>query len=693
MMNMNPTQCNELSAEHDERTKWHNDDLRDAQRLDEAWAWLRESRKTAPANADIWHLRQRWPACREAFLRKLQSGEHHLSPMLVVGTRRQVMWPAEDALALKWVALSITPSIPVHEKCEHVKGHGGGRSSVRRISQSLTENGYRWVCRTDIKGYYGAINKETLLLQLREHITHPAYLTILTQYIHYSVEEGGEFYTPEKGIARGCALSPLMGALHLWAVDNYFAHQHKIYYGRYMDDFVILTYSRWQLRKQVKQLNKYLASLGFEKHPDKTFIGKVSRGFDWLGAWLTDKGVVGIAPRALTNHREKVRRLSEQTRHWSKTKQARRVSDYRARWKIWGAMVGLLSSAPSYALIEVIRPGGADATWRVPVNLTIPGTTASGSNLDTNNLGAPASVVRADVMPPDGSCMRVPFHQAMTTTSDGFYGIPLGPDLVLGISGTMTGSTQYTSGRVNGSATLADNGVTASQTYPLSRCPWAAPTTTTSGTQTSVTMSYPSSFTGSVFIHAGPNAVAGTYNVVPLVFAKFSANTWGSPPTVSIPLPSAVRVVLPTSCTVNIDTPTVQFGQIDASVASGQLMRVQQSTVTTSCTSVDDGGSGTNRVSVTLSAQGTVGDVSNSLALQDASNTVKMANIFGLIGNRPAGQCTPDVNNFDFVGTPFDLGTVGVGSTGTILTWSLCSNGTGALGIGHASAVLTVSWP
>ncbi|HHC3508963.1 TPA: reverse transcriptase domain-containing protein [Klebsiella pneumoniae] len=311
MMNMNPTQCNELSAEHDERTKWHNDDLRDAQRLDDAWAWLCESRKTAPANADIWHLRQRWPACREAFLRKLQSGEHHLSPMLVVGTRRQVMWSAEDALALKWVALSITPSIPVHEKCEHVKGHGGGRSSVRRISQSLTENGYRWVCRTDIKGYYGAINKETLMLQLREHITRPAYLTILTQYIHYSVEEGGEFYTPEKGIARGCALSPLMGALHLRAVDNYFAHQHKIYYGRYMDDFVILTYSRWQLRKQVKQLNKYLASLGFEKHPDKTFIGKVSRGFDWLGAWLTDKGVVGIAPRALTNHREKVRRLYE----------------------------------------------------------------------------------------------------------------------------------------------------------------------------------------------------------------------------------------------------------------------------------------------------------------------------------------------------------------------------------------------
>ena len=460
-----------------------------------------------------------------------------------------------------------------------------------------------------------------------------------------------------------------------------------------MDDFVILTYSRWQLRKQVKQLNKYLASLGFEKHPDKTFIGKVSRGFDWLGAWLTDKGVVGIAPRALTNHREKVRRLYEQTRHWSKTKQARRVSDYRARWKIWGAMVGLLSSAPSYALIEVIRPGGADATWRVPVNITIPGTTATGSNSARNSLAAPAHVARTDTAPYRSVCMRDPNDQPMTKTSDGFYGIPLGPDLVVGISGTMTGSTQYTTGLVTGSATLADSGLTVSQTYPQPLCPWAAPTLSASSPLVEVspaTMSYPSTFIGSVFIHAGPNAVAGTYNVPPLVFAKF--NAWGSTPTVPLPLPSTVSVVS-TSCTVNIDTPTVQFGQIDAAVASGQLMRVQQSTITTSCTSVDDGGSGTNRVSVTLSAQGTVGDVSNSLALQDASNTVKMANIFGLIGNRPAGQCTPDVNNFDFVGTPSDLGTVGVGSTGTILTWSLCSNGTGALGIGHASAVLTVSWP
>ena len=61
-------------------------------------------------------------------------------------------------------------------------------------------------------------------------------------------------------------------------------------------------------------------------------------------------------------------------------------------------------------------------------------------------------------------------------TSDGFYGIPLGPDLVLGISGTMTGSTQYTGGRVDGSATLSDSGLTVNQTYPEPLCLWGAPT-------------------------------------------------------------------------------------------------------------------------------------------------------------------------------------------------------------------------
>ncbi|MCS3433170.1 reverse transcriptase domain-containing protein [Klebsiella sp. BIGb0407] len=307
----------------------------DSLRLDISWQWLCQARKSAPANADIWDLRYRWTAYREIFLAQLQSGEYRLSPMRVVGRERQVVWSAEDALALKWVALQLVGDIQLHEKCEHLKGHGGGQASVQRVQDAISTQAYRWVCRTDIKGYYGAINTDTLLLQLTAHIARPALLSLLRQFLHYSVEEGGNFHTPTQGIARSCALSPLMGALHLWVVDHYFATQEKIYYARYMDDFLILTATRWSLRRQVKQLNRYLNQFGFEKHPEKTFIGRITKGFDWMGAWLTDAGVTDIAPRAKANHQEKLRRLYEQTQHWPKDRQKQRVSEYKKRWARW----------------------------------------------------------------------------------------------------------------------------------------------------------------------------------------------------------------------------------------------------------------------------------------------------------------------------------------------------------------------
>jgi hypothetical protein len=46
-----------------------------------------------------------------------------------------------------------------------------------------------------------------------------------------------------------------------------------------MDDILILTKTRWQNRKAVKALNLILNQLKVEKHPDKTFIGKIENGF------------------------------------------------------------------------------------------------------------------------------------------------------------------------------------------------------------------------------------------------------------------------------------------------------------------------------------------------------------------------------------------------------------------------------
>jgi len=307
--------------------------------IDAAYRWVCTQRRHFPANADIWHLRFHWARERERLQHALNGGTYRFAPLAVVkkaSGERVALWSATDALVIRCLTQWLHTRLPVHRACEHVRGHGGGRASVTRVHRLLRTGRFHYVCRTDIRQYYANIDKTRLLAQLQAHVSDGHLFTLMKQIIHYSVEEGGEFHTPAKGIARGSALSPLLGAFHLYALDGAMAANPHINYVRYMDDFLIFARTRWHLRKAVKHLNHALASFGFEQHPDKTFIGPVDKGFDWMGFWFTREGCTAVAPRALANHARQYRRLYEQTRRYrSAAETITRVARYRARWLRW----------------------------------------------------------------------------------------------------------------------------------------------------------------------------------------------------------------------------------------------------------------------------------------------------------------------------------------------------------------------
>lgn len=103
-----------------------------------------------------------------------------------------------------------------------------------------------------------------------------------------------------------------------------------------MDDFIFFTKKRWHLRKAIKRLHEFFDLGGFETHPDKTQLGKIEHGFDWLGLWYAPEGP-RIAPRAIENHRAHIARLYEQAyrRKLSKTETEIRGREYEARWMTW----------------------------------------------------------------------------------------------------------------------------------------------------------------------------------------------------------------------------------------------------------------------------------------------------------------------------------------------------------------------
>lgn len=305
-----------------------------------AFLWICQRRQHAPPSADIWHLRYHWTSLNSALFHTVTSGKYRLSPMLVHRNlgRSWVQWCASDALVLKWVTLQIAALLPVHPRCAHIKGHGGGKTSISVVWEQLQSTEYRFVYRTDIRGYYQHIQKPQVLSLIHRWVKEPILIDLVKQYLYYTVEDCGEFHSPEKGICRGCALSPLIGGSLLHHVDSFFSSQNELFYSRYMDDFLFLTRKRWPLKHAMKQLYVFFDMGGFERHPDKTRIGKIEQGFDWLGVWFTPTETT-IAPRALNNHTERCRQVYKRARLTgaSHEEASQRVSEYKHRWGIWAA--------------------------------------------------------------------------------------------------------------------------------------------------------------------------------------------------------------------------------------------------------------------------------------------------------------------------------------------------------------------
>ncbi|HGM5308652.1 TPA: reverse transcriptase domain-containing protein [Serratia marcescens] len=304
--------------------------------IENAYQWLIRQRCDYPDNADIWDLRFHWPQMQARILSAVNTRSYVLSPLQIVkkaSGESVALWSSSDALVLKMLTGILETQLPVHPLCEHVRGHGGGRQSALRVDRHLRERQAPFVFRTDIKGYYATIDKTRLYDQLCRHISHPVLLNLLWQFLHYSVEQGGNFHTPHRGISRGSALSPLLAAFHLYETDLHFEkRQPRVRYARYMDDFLILAPTRWLLRRAVRDLKRQMAEYGFILHPDKTQLGYIAQGFDWMGLWFEAGGMQTIAPRAVSKHRQKCRRLYEQIRNLSTHAQEARMAQYRRRW-------------------------------------------------------------------------------------------------------------------------------------------------------------------------------------------------------------------------------------------------------------------------------------------------------------------------------------------------------------------------
>lgn len=224
--------------------------------IDEAYTWLCKQRKHFPDNSDVWHCRFHWKSIKPKLIHDLSTNRFNFQPLQkITKSSGEVihLWTSIDILVLKLLSLVLQRRLPSSKLCTHLKGHGGSKKIVTSIQGEIPNNTF--VFRTDVKSYYESINHEILLDKLSGYITgyikDKTVTNLLAQYLKRSVESGGLFKDIKQGISSGCPLSPLISSFYLYELDKEMEDK-PVFYRRYMDDIIVLSPTRWKLRKAIK---------------------------------------------------------------------------------------------------------------------------------------------------------------------------------------------------------------------------------------------------------------------------------------------------------------------------------------------------------------------------------------------------------------------------------------------------------
>ena len=299
----------------------------------EAYEWLCHSRIKHPSNADIWDFRWKWSESKTFLINAFSNGSYQLDVQrrTTIKTGDEIdICRSKDALVLKVVTKIVEKCIfdKISNRCFHVKGRGGLKGAIRDVMANKEK--YPFVFRTDIKSYYDSINHEGILSKLKFHVKDKRILNLVWQYLNRTVDKNGIFYHVKKGIPMGSPLSPLLGALYLHELDNKL-EMPGVFYIRYMDDILVMAAKRWKLKKAIRTINRELEKSGLEKHPDKTYIGSIEKGFDFLGYHI-GPAELRLAKKTIENFINRSLRLYEQGPPVSRQ---RRLEAYITNWMRW----------------------------------------------------------------------------------------------------------------------------------------------------------------------------------------------------------------------------------------------------------------------------------------------------------------------------------------------------------------------
>ncbi len=160
----------------------------------------------------------------------------------------------------------------------------------------------------------------------------------------------------DKGLAVGSLLNQMLANVNQNEVDHFAKRQLRIhYYVRYMDDIVILSDDKKQLREWRGQIETFMESrLKLQLNPNKTFIQPISHGIDFCQ--------YRIYPDHIKLKKSTALRMKRNLKRVQGLYADGKIDLERARRTV-SSYMGLLSHCDSYQLRKTIFGEYSDTEW------------------------------------------------------------------------------------------------------------------------------------------------------------------------------------------------------------------------------------------------------------------------------------------------------------------------------------------
>lgn len=214
--------------------------------------------------------------------------------------------------------------------CQKDKGTDFSRRRLtcflQRFYRQHGTNGYVLQC--DISGYYPNMRHDAVERTFDRYLT-PDVATMAKKVLNWQ-------YKGDVGYLPGSQMIQIAGIAVLNDLDHFIKERlHVKYYIRYMDDFILIHEDPNYLTKCKVTIENELDKLGFQLHPKKTKIYKITDGIKFLGFThkLTETGkvIALIIPKNVKAERKKLYRLVQKSKRGEISRE--KVDQCYASWR------------------------------------------------------------------------------------------------------------------------------------------------------------------------------------------------------------------------------------------------------------------------------------------------------------------------------------------------------------------------